>query len=277
MAMIRSTASWLGSPCGGLVATLVLSGALGACHLDDGSADDAPPPPVAAGALEPAPVIAPPPTEPVLADTVSVEQTTAPDEGTGVPEVRGSLPREVIRRVVQRHQGEVRACYEQGLARRPALEGRVTVSFVISANGSVQSAAIGSSTLDDEAVAGCIVQAVRGWVFPAPDGGGVVGVSYPFVLRPAEPGASQAAPPPPLTDADRARARQCTMDADHACVIRLLDGRAETESDLAMLIEAYRASGQSDRALRYMRIYIEKFPSRPRARGYQMIVARSDR
>lgn len=64
------------------------------------------------------------------------------------------------------------------------------------------------------------------------------------------------------------------MDADHACVVRLLAGRAETESDYAMLIEACRASGQRDPALRYMRVYLEKFPSRPRARGYQQILAR---
>ncbi len=101
---------------------------------------------------------------------------------TGNADVRGSLSREVIRRVIQRHINEVRFCYEQELNQRPDLEGRVMVSFIISATGAVQSAAVGSSTISNARVEGCIVQAVRRWTFPAPDGGGVVGVNYPFVL-----------------------------------------------------------------------------------------------
>src|SRR5690606_36520632 len=101
---------------------------------------------------------------------------------TGNADVRGSLSREVIRRVIQRHINEVRFCYEQELNQRPDLEGRVMVSFIISATGAVQSAGVGNSTISNARVEGCIVQAVRRWTFPAPDGGGVVGVNYPFVL-----------------------------------------------------------------------------------------------
>lgn len=105
---------------------------------------------------------------------------------TGSADVRGSLSREVIRRVIQRHINEVRFCYEQELNQRPDLEGRVMVRFIIAASGSVQSASIGSSTLNNARVEGCIVQAVRRWTFPAPDGGGIVGVNYPFVLSSAQ-------------------------------------------------------------------------------------------
>jgi TonB family protein len=101
---------------------------------------------------------------------------------TGNADVRGSLSREVIRRVIQRHINEVRFCYEQQLNQRPDLEGRVMVSFIISSSGAVQSAAVNNSTIANAQVEGCIVQAVRRWTFPAPDGGGVVGVNYPFVL-----------------------------------------------------------------------------------------------
>ncbi len=101
---------------------------------------------------------------------------------TGNADVRGSLSREVIRRVIRRHINEVRFCYEQELNARPDLEGRVQVSFIISPTGAVQSATIGSSTISNARVEGCIAQAVRRWTFPAPDGGGVVGVNYPFVL-----------------------------------------------------------------------------------------------
>ena len=101
---------------------------------------------------------------------------------TGNADVRGSLSREVIRRVIQRHINEVRFCYEQELNARPDLEGRVMVNFIIAPTGAVQSAAVSSTTLSNARVEGCITQAVRRWTFPAPDGGGIVGVNYPFVL-----------------------------------------------------------------------------------------------
>ncbi len=110
-------------------------------------------------------------------------QSTVPRIRTGNADVRGSLSREVIRRVIRRHLNEVRFCYEQELGQRPDLQGRVMVSFIISPTGAVQSAAVGDSTISNARVEGCITQAVRRWTFPAPDGGGVVGVNYPFMLE----------------------------------------------------------------------------------------------
>ncbi|HJL19013.1 MAG TPA: AgmX/PglI C-terminal domain-containing protein [Sandaracinaceae bacterium LLY-WYZ-13_1] len=98
-------------------------------------------------------------------------------------DVRGALSAEVIRRVVRRHLREVRFCYEQGLQSNPSIEGRVTVSWIIGATGAVQSASVSSTTLGQAQVERCITGAVRRWSFPQPDGGGVVGVNYPFVLQ----------------------------------------------------------------------------------------------
>jgi hypothetical protein len=100
----------------------------------------------------------------------------------GISEVLGSLPPAVIQRIVRRHMGEVRACYERGLIERPTLNGRVEVRFVISPTGAVQTATVGSSDLGAPAVEQCITTAVQGWTFPEPEGGGVVSVMYPFVL-----------------------------------------------------------------------------------------------
>lgn len=108
--------------------------------------------------------------------------SSVPRISTGEADVRGSLSREVIRRVIRRHINEVRFCYEQELAQRPDLAGRVTVSFIISATGSVQTASVANTTLNNSRVEECISQAVRRWTFPAPDGGGAVLVNYPFVL-----------------------------------------------------------------------------------------------
>lgn len=106
-----------------------------------------------------------------------------PPVTAGRAQVTGGLSQEAIRRVVQRHLPEVRFCYEQGLQSNPSLEGRVSVRWIISPAGSVQSAAIGSSDLRSAPVESCIASAVQRWTFPTPDGGGPVGVNYPFVLR----------------------------------------------------------------------------------------------
>ncbi len=104
---------------------------------------------------------------------------------SGRADVRGSLSKEVIRRVIRRHINEVRFCYEQELNSRPDLEGRVTVRFIISPTGSVQTSMVASSTLRNQRVERCIAGAVRRWTFPSPDGGGIVIVNYPFMLTAA--------------------------------------------------------------------------------------------
>ncbi len=104
---------------------------------------------------------------------------------SGNADVRGSLSKEVIRRVIRRHINEVKFCYEQELNQRPDLEGRVTVSFIISPTGAVQNALVQNSSLGNQAVEGCVAAAVRRWTFPAPDGGGIVIVNYPFMLSAA--------------------------------------------------------------------------------------------
>jgi hypothetical protein len=109
-------------------------------------------------------------------------KAAVPKIRSGSADVRGSLSKEVIRRVIQRHINEVRFCYEQELNQRPDLEGRVTVKFIISPTGAVQSALVSDTTLGAPRSENCIAQAVRRWTFPAPEGGGIVIVNYPFML-----------------------------------------------------------------------------------------------
>jgi TonB family protein len=105
---------------------------------------------------------------------------------SGAAMVKGSLSKEVIRRIVHRHINEVKFCYERKLAQRPDLSGRVAIKFIISGTGAVQMAAVASSTLGDPSVENCIAQAVRRWTFPQPEGGGIVIVTYPFQLTAPE-------------------------------------------------------------------------------------------
>jgi TonB family protein len=88
-----------------------------------------------------------------------------------------------IRSVIFSHQGEVRWCYETALTRKPSLEGRFSVKFVVSADGSVSSSEAGRSTLEDPAMESCIVERVKTWRFSPLDQGGEVIVDYPFVFK----------------------------------------------------------------------------------------------
>jgi len=101
---------------------------------------------------------------------------------TGAATVRGSLSREVIRRVIRRHINEIRFCYEQELSSSPGLAGDVNVRFVITGAGAVSSANVQTTTLVNQRVESCITQAFRRWTFPAPEGGGIVLVTYPITL-----------------------------------------------------------------------------------------------
>ena len=98
------------------------------------------------------------------------------------PPIEGAIPREAIRAAVQRHLSEVRRCYEDALARDPTLEARVVAHFVVGTDGSVRSASVDGA--DDVVLTTCIASRVRTWAFPAPEGGALVTVHYPFVLSP---------------------------------------------------------------------------------------------
>jgi TonB family protein len=112
----------------------------------------------------------------------------APDVIPGQANVRGSLDKEIIRRIIRRHINEVKYCYEQELTKKPDLGGRIMVQFTIAASGQVIASVLQNSTMGNARVENCTVQAVRRWEFPKPLGGGIVIVSYPFVLTPAGSG-----------------------------------------------------------------------------------------
>jgi TonB family protein len=96
------------------------------------------------------------------------------------PDVDGSLDKEIIRKVVRQHRREVKYCYEKELQKNEGLKGRVVVQFTISPSGGVVAALITESTLGNTNVERCMQNKIRRWTFPAPKGGGVVKVNYPF-------------------------------------------------------------------------------------------------
>jgi Tfp pilus assembly protein PilF len=69
-------------------------------------------------------------------------------------------------------------------------------------------------------------------------------------------------------------ATACLARGDNACVIRALSGRAQTPQELGLLIETYRAVGDSAQAARYMATYVQRFPTARRAEAYRQMLAR---
>jgi hypothetical protein len=98
-------------------------------------------------------------------------------------ELSGTIPAAVVQRIVRQNFGRFRFCYEQGLARNPNLEGRVTVRFVIDRSGAVSTTSARGGGLPDSKVASCVSQAFYGLSFPPPDHG-IVTVTYPLLFSP---------------------------------------------------------------------------------------------
>jgi tetratricopeptide (TPR) repeat protein len=160
------------------------------------------------------------------------------------PTVTGLLSPEVIRRVVLRNLGQVAHCHEQALAQDPSVSGRVVIRFIIGGNGSVMGAAVDDSTVPIPSVGTCIANAVRRWQFPAPEGGGIVTVNYPFTLNGGSGGGSYR----PTYNADGTRIQyaadsvaRCSDAASVALAQRLtLWGERISSTDAGSLVAQYR-------------------------------------
>lgn len=114
-------------------------------------------------------------------------RSRAPQVRMGATTVNGSLPPEVIQRIVRQNFGRFRLCYEQGLRNNPNLQGRITIRFVIGRDGSVTNANNGGSDLPDPGVVSCVARSFHGLSFPQPEAG-IVTVTYPIMFIPGDGG-----------------------------------------------------------------------------------------
>jgi hypothetical protein len=110
-------------------------------------------------------------------------QTKPVTARAGDAKVSGTLPPEVIKRIVRQNIGRMRLCYEHGLAANPTLAGTVIVTFVIDSSGAVSAAKDAGSTLGDAGVVSCVVKAFDMLTFPTPTDGDVT-VTYPIAFSP---------------------------------------------------------------------------------------------
>jgi len=103
----------------------------------------------------------------------------------GKTTVVGGLAREVIARVIQEHQSEIKYCYEVQLNRNPSLAGKVTVLFTIDGSGTVTDSQVSETTLNNSEAEKCMLAKIHRWKFPEPAGNGIVKVNFPWIFKPA--------------------------------------------------------------------------------------------
>jgi hypothetical protein len=96
----------------------------------------------------------------------------------------GPLDKASIKAVIGVYRHEVRGCYEKRLVEDAKLAGTTTATFTIAPDGTVSAA---SASGFDAAIDACVAAVFKDMMtFPAPEAGGSVEVSYPFVFKVAE-------------------------------------------------------------------------------------------
>lgn len=101
---------------------------------------------------------------------------------TGTVKTVGSLKREEIQRVVNRHLSQIKACFNKELTKDPNLEGKVTMSWVIGESGAVVMSKVSQDTVRSPGMSVCVKRVIDRMKFPRPRGGGTVNVRYPFLF-----------------------------------------------------------------------------------------------
>jgi hypothetical protein len=96
---------------------------------------------------------------------------------------KGCLSQRVVGRVISRAHNQAKYCYEKELNRNPNLSGKITSHFVIGPTGTVMTARVAQTTLNDKAVEDCLVRVIKRLRFPPCAGGGTVDVTYPWIFK----------------------------------------------------------------------------------------------
>ena len=100
--------------------------------------------------------------------------------------VMGAIDRSVVDAYIKRNLTKIKHCYEKELAKNPNLFGRITITFIISGNGSVSTSKVNRTTMNSEPVENCVASAIKQIKFPPLKGGGIATINYPFVFKNSE-------------------------------------------------------------------------------------------
>lgn len=71
-------------------------------------------------------------------------------------------------------------------------------------------------------------------------------------------------------------ARNCLARGDQRCVVKALEGKAETAQELALLIETYRALGETKKAVKLMETFVTRFATARQTPQYRQFIAKHE-
>jgi ABC transport system ATP-binding/permease protein len=93
----------------------------------------------------------------------------------------------------------------------------------------------------------------------------------------ARPRVAQAAPAARAEPEDPAKtARNCLARGDQRCAVRALEGKASNAQELALLIETYRALGETKKAVKHMETFVARFATARQTPQYRQFIAKHE-
>ncbi len=101
--------------------------------------------------------------------------------------------------VIQSHNDDARACYEEALSKDKAAAGKVKIRFLIGLNGKVEASDLELNTFKDKGVYTCLKTKMKAWSFPKPRGDERVSIAYPFEFKTASAPVAPPAPAAPVS------------------------------------------------------------------------------
>ena len=113
-----------------------------------------------------------------------VASSPKPDQQKGHQEVQ-KLTLKAIHEVMMSQSKAFQQCYQSELKKQPTLKGMLKVQFMISGSkGTVLGAKLTKTTINNQAVEGCVLNVMKKLQFPSTNKKGPIRISYPFSFKP---------------------------------------------------------------------------------------------
>jgi TPR repeat protein len=174
--------------------------------------------------------------------------TKVPSGFDGPSIVFAGWTHDLVRRTIQSHGDEVNACFGD---RTPDPKGRVMMEFTLTA-GKVHNPFVRDSSVGDESIDRCVLQALSGWTFPVTPALRDAVYSYPFSFaapQPVHEGEYKSvaphianswvlsSPPPHLPDRVKLSRRENRLTGRYLVFVEL-DGRVSRVETLTSIPDA---------------------------------------
>jgi hypothetical protein len=108
-----------------------------------------------------------------------------------------------------------------------------------------------------------------------PSAAKTVSAAPPDAPKVAKPKRGQSSPEPSTAAPAESRldmARACLNRADNACVLSVLDGKAQSQPEFELLIETLKIERQTAKTKAAVKLYLERYPTGRRAEAYSRLL-----